>query len=741
MASVIQNIREKYAKWAVVAIALALLGFILTDYFQAKSRMGGGPTTIGVINGKKIDYRDFQTRLDASEAQAKARAEQMGQDYGESERHNANESMWNRDVDKIIMSSEFEKAGIEVGGKELTDYLYTNPPEDLRQNFTDEQGNFNVAGLQNMINQMRRSTKQEERDQLNVYLADLEYQRKMEKYNSILTNSTYYPKWYVEKQNGESALLAKVSYISHPFTAISDSSITVTDKEIEDYVSKHKEQYKQEESRSIAYVMFDAAATAEDSAAIRKQLEDLKPQFAADTLPARFLSGRGSATSYVDQYQNKAQLQSAATDTIVKLSKGQVFGPFLEQHFYALAKMIDSRTMPDSVKARHILIQTADPQAQKIILDDSTAKKRIDSIDVAIRNGAIFDSLALKYSADPGSAIKGGVVANPQNAATNYFTQGQMVPEFNDFCFQGKKGEKKIVKTVYGYHLIEILDQKNMQPYYKVAFFSKNIVASKETERKASEEASKFSNEAQDAASFNAAIAKSNGRYKKLVATNIKPNDISIQEIDRMFGPALGGFGKVISCRSLIKEIYKADKGDVLKQEKIGDPRVGNKQIIAVVTDILKEGTQPVSVARAGSAQSPSVERILKDKKKAEQIKSKIGAVTTLEAVATKLGDSIVTVDSVRFAGVRGLVDPKILGAIFNSANKGKVIPEPIVGTTGVYVIRVDEVTTTSVVNADIQSQRDQLRSRSMQMQQFYSSPINVFRKTATIRDNRKNFY
>ena len=34
--SVIQSIREKYAKWAVVAIALALLGFILTDYFQAK---------------------------------------------------------------------------------------------------------------------------------------------------------------------------------------------------------------------------------------------------------------------------------------------------------------------------------------------------------------------------------------------------------------------------------------------------------------------------------------------------------------------------------------------------------------------------------------------------------------------------------------------------------------------------------------------------------------------------------
>jgi peptidyl-prolyl cis-trans isomerase D len=57
--SVIQSIREKYAKWAVVAIALALLGFILTDYFQAKDRMGGGgPTTLDQLM-EEIDAATF----------------------------------------------------------------------------------------------------------------------------------------------------------------------------------------------------------------------------------------------------------------------------------------------------------------------------------------------------------------------------------------------------------------------------------------------------------------------------------------------------------------------------------------------------------------------------------------------------------------------------------------------------------------------------------------------------------
>jgi peptidyl-prolyl cis-trans isomerase D len=306
--------------------------------------------------------------------------------------------------------------------------------------------------------------------------------------------------------------------------------------------------------------------------------------------------------------------------------------------------------------------------------------------------------------------------------------------------FDGKKGQREKIKTQFGYHYIEIVDQKNIQPYYKFAFFSKNILASKETERRASEEASKFSNEARDLKSFEAAIAKSNGKYKKLEATNIGPNDISITNIDAMYAPAIGGFGKVIPCRSLIKEIYKADKGEVLKQEKIGDPRVGNKQVIAVVTDVLKEGTQPVSVARAGTPQTPSVERLLKDKKKAEQIKKAIGTVTTLEAAAVILKDSIVTADSVRITGVRGLVDPKVLGAIFNNANKGKVVPRAIAGTDAVYLIRVDDLTTTPVA-ADIEIQKQELRNNGKQRQQFYNNPLLVLKKTARIRDNRKNIY
>ena len=59
--SVIQNIRDKYARWAVIAIALSLLGFILMDAFAGRTGLfsGGGSNSVGKINGKSIEYQEF----------------------------------------------------------------------------------------------------------------------------------------------------------------------------------------------------------------------------------------------------------------------------------------------------------------------------------------------------------------------------------------------------------------------------------------------------------------------------------------------------------------------------------------------------------------------------------------------------------------------------------------------------------------------------------------------------------
>ena len=721
--SVIQSIREKYAKWAVIAIALALLGFILTDYFQAKNRMGpGNSTTLGSVNGKKIDYINFETRLKSITDREAAQAQQQGREYNEAARQQANERLWNSDVEEIIMSDAFKKVGIDVGSKEFNEWLFgQNPPDNLRQQFSDQQGNYDGAQAQNEINRMRRSTNPLEREQIDQFLNAVEYSRKLEKYNALLTSSIYYPKWYVEKQNSEAAGLAKVAFVAYPYSKISDSAVTVADKEIEEYVNNHKDQFKQEEARSIAYVVFDAAPTVADSAAISKRLADLKSEFETTTEPARFLSAQGSTRSYEDVFVARSMVSepAPAKDSIYALAKGAVYGPYLSEHTYTLAKMIDSKVMPDSVKCRHVLINNDPAQGG---FPDSIAAKKIDSVKTAIESGAPWGDMVMKYNPES----DGSRQTNGEMTFSSYqIQQPTFAKEFAQFIlFDGKKGERKVVKTSFGYHYIEIMSLINPQPHYKIAYLSKNIIASDETERTALDDAGKFASENQDLKSFDATIAKSGNKLVRREAIGIRPNDATVQGLE-MFG----------ASRTLVREIYKADEGDVLNPESVGDARTGRKYVVAIVTDILKEGVQPAYIAR------PRVERELKDKKKAEQIKQKIGKITTLESAAAALQDSIVTDDSVRITGSSKIAEAKVLGAIFNPANKGKVVPEAIAANNAVYVLRVDDVTSTSVALADVKFQQDQMRGRAKQMQGFYSSPISVMRKTAKIKDNRRNFY
>jgi len=711
--SVIQKIRDKYARWAVVAIALSLIGFILMDAFTGKSNLfsGGNSTRLGTVNGKTIDYLEFEKKVKAQEERQQA----QGTQQNEATRQQLVQNMWNQEVNIAIMNAEFDKLGFGVGKKEISDYLFgNNPPPDLKQQFSDPKtGVYDAAQAQQFVNQLKRSKKQEDRDQLAEYIASLEAGRMMEKYTSLLTNSIYYPKWLIEKQNTESSGLAKVSYVRYPYSNIQDSAVKITDKEIEEYIKKHKDQYKQEESRSISYVVFSAAPTATDSAETRKQLEAQRTEYLATKDPAAFIARYSSNPNFYDNYIVGSNIKVPFADSIKKLADGEVFGPYLDGGNYTMAKMIARRNMPDTVKVRHILIKVADRQNGQM-RDDSTAKKLADSIQTAVAGGADFNALVLKYSDDEGSKNNKGEYT--------FGSATSLVKNFYETAFYEPTGTKKVVKgesnDYIGYHYMEVMEQRNIGTAYKVAYLSKEITPSTETENNAVNEANKFGGESRDLKSFNAnADSLSKKGFPKVIASNIAPDAYSIT-------------GLPGTCRQLVRAIYDAKKGEVLTPVLVGD-----KYVVAVVTEILEEGIAGVNTARSG------VEPILRNQKKAEQIKQKIGKITTLEELSAKLGIPIESVDSIRFNTTSKLgYENKIIGAAFNPANKGKVVPETLAGTNGVYILRVDDLSATSVAAASIDDQKKSMRDRGKQSA-LYSQPTQALRLAAKIKDQRRKFY
>ncbi|MES1216802.1 MAG: SurA N-terminal domain-containing protein [Bacteroidota bacterium] len=718
--SVIQTIRDRGGLISAILIAISLLGFILMDAFTGRSNMfGGTSTTLGTVNGKKIDYIEFNKRYIAEQD---ARQKQ-GYPMDDQGRQQVNESIWNQEVTKILGDEEFEKLGISVGKNEVNDILFgKNPPADLKQGFTDPKTNvYNAEQAKQYFAQMKKSKNATERQQLSAYITSIEYSRMMEKYASLLSNSTNVPKWFVEKQNADNSQLAKISYVKIPYTSVADSSVKVSDAEIADYISKHKDEFKQDdETRGVEYVLFNAGPSHADTLAVKDKMESLKEEFKNTTDIKSFIVKSGSELPFYDGFITGKTIQQTNKDSILANPVGSVYGPYLDGGYFALSKMIATKQQwPDTVKVRHILVGTTQQNQQgqtMTIREDSTAKKLADSIQTAIRNGANFDSLCIKYSDDQGKndqktgAYTGGIYDN--------VTTGRMVPEFNDFIFDHKTGEKGIVKTDFGYHYIEILSQKGNSTAYKIAYISKSIFPSSTTDDSVSNAASQFAGDSRDEKTFEENFEK-NLKPKglnKFLAEDVKPNDFTI------------GQSLPAASRSLVKAVFAAKKGEVLQPVRVGD-----SYVVVAVTEVNEAGTQSVSKARS------AVEPLLLKKKKADQILQKIGKVNTLEEIATKTNQQVVTVDSLRITGGRNFgFEPRIIGAAFATANKGKVIPEGIEGSEGVFAVKVDEVSATPVENANIDQQRKQLAQNLLQRQGY---PTRIWMKAAKIKDNRAKFF
>lgn len=149
----------------------------------------------------------------------------------------------------------------------------------------------------------------------------------------------YVPKWLVEKTQADNNAIASVSYVYVPYTSVSDSTVKVTDDEIMNYAKKHKKEFERdEETRSISYVTFDAAASAKDSATVYNSLNEIKSDFTNTTDVKSFIAKTGSDMPYNDGYINKSEIKQKAIDSIAKLSVGQVYGPYLDGDKYVLAK-------------------------------------------------------------------------------------------------------------------------------------------------------------------------------------------------------------------------------------------------------------------------------------------------------------------------------------------------------------------------------------------------------------------
>lgn len=706
--SIIQKIRDKAAVVLTVMISISLIAFLVQDAFIGgnSNLFSSQPSSVGSINGADVDLMAFSQKVNQVEQNYRA----QGMQTDEMTTQSIIENVWNTYIQEELVRNEASKLGITITPKELGAVLFSeDAPQEFKQLFQNPTtGVFDVAAARNWFTNMKKG-KAEDIASVNDQLLDpIEINLLTQKYTSLIAQGAYVPKWMLEKMSSDNNAIASISFVGVPYATVADSTVKVSDQEIADYVNAHKDEFKQEHIKSIAYVSFAATPTQEDSSKLYNQLVGLKSEFQSTADAKGFVTRNNTVLPYFDGFALKSRIQMSAKDSIVSMPVGSVVGPYLDGGSYVIAKKLETKTLPDSVKLRHILVGVVDPRTGQQKRTDSAAKKTADSIFAAIKGGADFGTLALTLSEDQGSKATGG----EYNFSS--IDMGTLDKDFADYAQYKPKGSFSVLKTSFGYHVIEILNQKNFEEGYKVAYLSKPIVASEETDITASTAAAQFVSSSKDPKSFDETLAKM--KLTKNTADNIRGFDYTAGQL---------------SSRSLVRWTFDNEVGTVSEPFDLKD-----QYVVAIVTNEIKEGVQPASVARV------LVEPILRNKKKAEAIAKKIGSEKDFAKIATQNAGVTANVDTVRFNDpfLPGLgSETKVIGAAFNKKNLS-TISEVIEGQNGAYFIKVNQVGAVPSAMVDLNGQK---KAIEQQMKQFavYSTMESLKQSTKIVDKRREAGY
>ncbi len=632
----------------MIIIGVGMLGFLFQD--GAQSLLGSGPdNSLGEIGGLEVTAQEFDQRLQLAVSRWE---NQNGQSANADVRASFKDQVWEEFIREQVLESQFIELGLSVGPDELFDMVQGNDPHpQVKQSFTDPNtGAFNPTQVLQFLKSLE-SMPAENKNQWLMFEKGIEKERIASKYSTLLTKGLFATSNMIKRAYTDQKEQRNIKFVVKRYNEVNDSTVKVSDAELKAYYDAHKSEYKQETSREIEYVKFEVTPSEEDIAEARKWIEETATEFKTTDDDSSFVV-YNSEEPLDQKYYGVNELPFGVDSSFFYNEVGTVTDIYQQNGAFKVTKLSSTKMIPDSVKARHILLKTTQTFA------DTLLEAKLDSVKSVIENGGDFAEIAKEMSEDVGSAIEGGDLG--------WFKEGVMVPEFNNACFDGKAGDMVIVQTQFGFHLIEVLKQADKTKKVQLATVSRKNVPSNETFDAVFAKASMFYTNNGSSEAFTKATESD--EYAKYIAAEVKVADKNIPGMT--------------DVRELVRWSYKSEKGTVSAPMQFA-----NTFVVAHLAEIREEGIATMEQVEI------QVELGAKKKKKAEMFIEEMNGAANIDALATKLGSKVETATGVNFnaLSITGMGQEMSVNGMISSLEKGKM-SAPIEGQSGVYVVQVDEV-------------------------------------------------
>jgi peptidyl-prolyl cis-trans isomerase D len=700
--AVLEQIRTKAGWLILVIISIALLSFIIdpTSLQSVSNMFSSMSNNVGEINGNTVSYQDYSLRLEYY-SDVERILYQGQQNEGAAER--TKENTWFSFISQNILEKEYEKIGLEVSDVELLDLAKGNNLSPIIINLFTDQTTGQIS-WDNINFFWANADANADRQFLINYLEDeIIKNRKHEKYSVLVNKSEYINSLQIKSGVADRSTNVEFNYIVQNYTTERDSSIVVTDREIRQYYNENKNRYEQTESRDVEYAVFSILPSEEDFEKAKEKMEILAADF-AKTTDARQFAIANSEVTPLSKYYKKDELSSELAEFAFSATKEDIFPVYIENYSYKTARVSDIKNLPDSVRARHILINYEQTQESY-----DAAKHKADSLFNLVKtNPSLFPIVALANSTDGGSAQAGGDLG--------WFQDGTMVQPFNDSCFLQPALKIMLLETRFGFHIVQVTERGKETKKVQIAIVEREIRPSQATINNIHSMA-------------NDVISSCEKNYDKFLAY-VKEKNIELKK-ENQIQRAATRIGNYDEARDLIRWIYNANTNDVSDIIEID-----NKQqlVIAAVTKIRETGFSPIEDEKTAIEATLRLEK--EHQAAAEKMKQAMNEVTTIDELATNLETDVKqSVDGTNFGSmyISGLgVEPKLAAAV--SGSEENKLYGPVAGDLGVYAYSV------TVKKVD-EGYTDELEKNRIIRMSASKSFYSILIKMANIKDLRPNFF
>jgi peptidyl-prolyl cis-trans isomerase D len=712
--ALIGKLRER-SGLIIGAIAVSILGFLIMDATNSQSGvLMGRDTNVGKVNGEALDYNEFMTLYEENLKNAELQMRNQGGSMTDEQRDMIRQQTWDDFVTKTVTTESFDKIGLGVSDDELVEItMGQNPHPYIKQSFTNPQtGQFDAQQVKLFLQNLDQDEKGTEpgtrRKQWNSFEKEIKKNQLTQKYTALVSKGLNTPSWQAQMLYQDVNRKASFKYLLLPYADITENQIKYTDDDLKKYLESNKIRFEQkEESRKLLYAAFDIAPSSSDTALtlsqLNEKLEDFKTaeNTSADSLFVRIYSEDGFNPVYA---KSQDLIGSPIVDDLFSQPVKTVIGPYIEEGKFKYAKVSGRKLLSDSVRVREIVFSFDNITTQE---QGQAKRKLFDSIFIEIDSlKKDFGMMAAMFSDDQNARPRGGDIG--------WVKFGTTEPNYNNtIFFDLEKGGYAKTATQNSLRIVQVIDDRPSTPGVKVAYYSKSILPSPETEKSIYAAASKFASDHSSDAKFKAA-AKSNSQIKTV--ESIRKEETTVQ-----------GIG---NSRDIVRWVYNAKKGDVS-----GILSADRKHVVCLLEAIRSKGLPELDAVKDQVKIA-----FLKDKR-SEMLKQKIAAsqATTIDALAAKLGKEVGLAEEASAAnpvlGTTGYEPAIVTAGVY--AKQGK-LSAPIEGNGGVYVLeKVSGIVPPPAT--DVTMYKGQLSNAANG--KATRSAVEALKKLAKIEDNRFDFF